>query len=377
MKTNFAKLDDHAKKVWSRDVWHQAREKMFITKFMGKGQNSMIQVIPELTKSERGLEAVVTLVPDIEEDGVTGDNTLDGQESEMKAVQDKVQIDQLRNAVKNTGRLADQATVVNFREQAKDQLSQWLADRSDQLAFLTLAGMGYDLKNDGSARGGNLAGLSFASDVAGPSSDRYLVVQGNGLSDSADNSALEATDTLGYQHIVRLQAYAKTKYVRGVRGKGGSEVYHLFVHPLAMADLKLDPDFLANARHAGVRGGSNSLFSGGDSFIVDGLMIHEYRHVPTTLGTATKWGATNTVDGCRALLCGAQALAMIDLDSGIWDERDHFDYGNNFGIAYGKMFGMKKPKYLFSKGSTDRNTVKQDYGVIAIDMALNLQGIAA
>lgn len=369
MKTNFAKLDDDAKKVWSRDVWHQARENMFITKFMGKGQNAMIQVIPELTKSERGLEAIMTLVPDIEEDGVTGDNVLAGNESEMKAVQEKIQIDQLRNAVNNTGRLNDQATVINFREQAKDQLSNWLADRCDQLAFLTLAGMSYGLRNDGSARGGNLAGLSFAADVKGPTSDRYLVVKGDKLETGADNSDLVATDKLGYRHIVRLQAFAKTKYVRGVRGNGGSEIYHLFLHPLAMAELKLDEDFIANARHAGVRGASNSLFAGGDTFVVDGLMIHEYRHVPTTLGTATKWGATNTVEGCRGLLCGAQALAMVDLESGIWDERDHMDYGNNYGIAYGKIFGLKKPQYKFAKGSVNKE-VKQDYGVIAIDMAI-------
>ncbi len=372
MKTNFAALDDHAKKVWSRDVWRQARNQMFVTRFMGKGQNSMIQVIPELTKSERGLEAIMTLVPDITEDGVTGDNDLVGNESEMKAVQEKIQIDQLRNAVRNTGRLADQATVVNFRTQAKDQLSYWLADRVDQMAFLTLAGMTYGIHNDGAARtNSNLPDLSFAGDVSAPTGDRYLVVKGDKLETGAGNVDLAATDTLGYKHIVRLQSYAKTKYVRGVRGKNGSEVYHLFLHPEALATLKLDEDFKQNARHAGVRGDSNSLFAGGDSFVVDGLMIHEFRHVPTTLGLAegSKWGADGSVEGCRGLLCGAQALGMIDLDSGYWDERDHFDYGNNYGIAYGKMFGLKKPKFKFAKGSMDQS-VKQDYGVIAIDMAI-------
>jgi len=368
--TNFAALDDDAKKVWSRDVWHQAREKMFTSRFIGTGQNSMIQRIPELTKSERGLEAIVTLVPDIEEDGVVGDDVLVGNESEMKAVQDKIQIDQLRNAVKNTGKLNDQATVVNFRDQAKDQLAYWLADRCDQLAFLTMAGLAYTNKNSGGTRGGNLGNLSFAADVTAPSSERYLVVKGDILEEGLGTSDLTATDKFGYRHIVRLQAYAKTNYVRGVRGNGGSEVYHLFLHPMAMAELKLDTDFIENARQAGVRGDGNTLWEGGDTYKVDGLFIHEFRHVPTTLTATTKWGAGTDVEGCRAILAGAQAIAMVDLDSGSWDERDHFDFGNNYAIAYGKIFGFKKTKYLFAKNATDNTTVKQDYGVIIVDMAI-------
>lgn len=371
MKTNFAALDDDQKKVWSRDVWSHAREKMFISRFMGTGQNAMIQRIPELTKTERGAEAIVTLVPDLEDDGVVGDSMLEGNESAMKSFQEKLQIDQLRNAVRNTGRLADQKTVVNFREQAKDKLAYWLADRSDQLAFLTLAGLDYSNHTYGGTRpaGNQLASLAFNADVSAPSSDRYLQISGAELVDG-DNSALTAADTIGYRHIVNMQATAKTRYVRGIRGKAGAEVYHLFLHPRAMARLKLDEDFINNARHAGVRGDGNTLWAGGDSYSVDGLMVHEFRHVPNTLmaTSGNKWGATGTVDGCRGLLCGAQALAMIDLDSGYWDE-DDFDYKNSYGVAYGKMFGMKKPKFKNAKMTVD-GTVKQDYGVIAIDMAI-------
>lgn len=372
--TNFAALDDDQKKWWSRDVWKQARNVMFTSRFMGTSQNSMIQRITGLTKTERGTEAIVPLVPDIVEDGVVGDNVLEGNEEAMKAVQDKVQIDQLRHAVGNTGRMADQKTVVNFRENAKDQLSYWLADRCDQLAFLTLAGMAYTRHNDGATRpvkasGQNLGDLSFAADITAPSSERYLQVSGSDLI-PGNNSTLTATDKLGYKHIVKLQAIAKTRYMRGIRGNGGSETFHLFLHPQAMANLKLDADFINNARHAGVRGASNSLWAGGDTFVVDGLVIHEFRHVPTTLNAAggAKWGVGGNVDGCRALLCGAQALAIIDLDHGNWEEED-YDFKNRYSIAYGKIFGMKKPTFKFAKATADGN-VKQDYGVIAIDIAV-------
>jgi hypothetical protein len=139
---------------------------------------------------------------------------------------------------------------------------------------------------------------------------------------------------------------------------------------MAMSALKLDEDFKANARHAGVRGDANTLWKGGESYVVDGVHVHEFRHVPTTLGAASgnKWGSDGVVDGCRALLCGAQALAIIDLGAGSWDEED-YDYKNRYGIAYGKIFGLKKPTFKFSKASAD-GSIKQDYGVFAIDIAI-------
>lgn len=371
--TNFSALTTEQKKVWSRDVWHQARENSFVSRFMGTGKNALVQRITELTKTEKGDKAVITLVPDIEEDGVTGDYELVGNEAALKAYDETIQIDQLRQGHRSTGKMNDQRSVVNFRNEAKDQLSYWLGDRIDQMAFLTMSGLAYTLNTNGSARavkatGQNLSNLAFATDVTAPSSERHFRVAGTGI-DVGDTTKVAATDKLGYRHIVQLQALAKEKYLRGVRGAGNAETYHLFLNPLAMATLKLDADFIANARYAGVRGGDNPLWAGGDSFQVDGVMIHEFRHVFTNKGAATKWGVGSDVVGTRALFCGAQALAFADLGVGEWDERDHFDYGNSKGIAYGKIFGMKKPQFKGAKVSANKN-VKQDYGLFAVDFAL-------
>lgn len=371
--TNFAALTAEQKKVWSRDVWHQARENSFLSRFMGTGKNALVQRVTELTKSEKGDKAIITLVPDITEDGVTGDNTLVGNEAALKAYDDSIQIDQLRNGHINTGKMNDQRSVVNFRVEAKDQLSYWLGDRIDQMAFLTMSGINYQYANNGAARpvlatGRNLKDLTFASDVVAPTSERHFRVAGTDIL-PGDTTKVAATDTFGYRHIVQLQALAKERYLRGVRGAGNSELYHLFLHPLAMAALKLDPTFLANAQHARERGQSNPLWAGGDSFMVDGVMVHEFRHVYTNKGAAAKWGAGSNVVGTRALFCGAQALAFADLGSGEWDERDHFDYGNTQGIAYGKILGFKKPQFKGAKVTADAN-VKQDYGLFAVDFAL-------
>ncbi|MGB0969434.1 MAG: N4-gp56 family major capsid protein [Mycobacterium sp.] len=364
--TNFTKLTTEQKTVWSRDVWKIARNNSFTFRFAGKGPNSMIQRITELTKSEKGTRAVISLVTDLEGDGVTGDNTLEGNEEELKAYDQVIQIDQLRNANRSEGRMAEQATVIQFREQSKDKLGYWIGDRIDQMAFLTLSGLAYTNTNNGGTRpvlatGRNLADLDFAGDVTAPSANRFYRWDATaGELVAGDTAAVTATDTPSYKMLVRMKAQAKDSYIRGVRGAGNQEMYHVFMSPQGLAALKLDPDFIANVRHAGVRGDKNSLFAGADTYMVDGMLIHEFRHVYTNAA----WGAGANVKGQRVLFCGAQALGLADLGSPLWVE-DEFDYGNQPAISVSKILGMKKP--VFKSQVTDTN---EDFGVICIDTAI-------
>lgn len=366
-KTNFAALTTEQKTVWSRQVWKQARETSFIMQYAGKGENAMFQRITELTKDEKGARAVITLVTDLEGDGVAGDADLEGNEDELKAYDQVIQIDQIRNAVRNTGRMADQKTIVNFRSQAKSALAHWLAERMDQMAFLTLSGIGFNKNTDGSDRGPSaFTSLAFAADVSAPTAARHYRISGNGL-DVGNTAALTSTDKLKYNHIIDIHTQAKLQFLRPVRTSGGQELFHLFMHPLALAELKKDPDFRENIRHAWTRGSTNPLFKGGESYLLDGVMIHSYRHSYNTKGAAggSKWGSAGAVDGNRMLLCGAQAMGIADIGPGYWDEKKDFDYNNQKGIAYGKMFGFLKPKF-HSRVTND----VQDFGVMCIDTAL-------
>ena len=365
--TNFAALTDEEKTIWSRDIWRQARNNSFINQFAGRGANSMVQRITDLRKSEKGARAVMTLVHDMVTDGVVGDYTLEQREESLSSDDQVIRIDQLRNATRHAGRLADQKSVVNFREESRDKLAYWLADRCDQLAFLTLSGIAYTAHNNGATRpvrsaGQNLSDLEFAADVVAPSSERqYRWDATDGWVKGASTADLVAADTISYKSLVQMKAIAKDHYLRGIRTGRNEEVFHIFVSPTTMSHLKLDTDYLANVRNAGVRGGNNELFAGTTSVMVDGLVIHEHRHVYQT----GAWGA-GTVKGSRALFCGAQALGMADIGNAYWDE-DYFDYKNQPGIAVGKMFGFLKPQFT-SIYESDR-TVKQDFGLIAMDFA--------
>ncbi|HSG97302.1 MAG TPA: DUF4043 family protein [Woeseiaceae bacterium] len=427
-KTNFTALLDEQKLVWSRDIWSTARQLSFFMSQMGEGNNTVIQRVSELTPTERGAQAVITLVPDLEEDGAMGDNEVWDNEEAIRAKDQSIYIDQIRHANRTTGRMNDQKSIVNFRETSRDVLAHWLADRVDQMGLLTASGVDPRLKTNGGLRTGftfnpdaadptvwaavtragsgagrlgyGLIDLAFFTDPAGALGDRVKVptanrhfrwVASSATLEAADTTAVVATDYPSYKMLVEAKAYAKDKRLRPIKGDQGTEMYHVFMHPKAVAKLKLDSDFLANLRNAGQRGKSNPLFSGAIE-TVDGLVIHENTHVFNTLGATTgaasalassatdaatdfagaighKWGASASVNGCRVLFLGAQALAFADLGMPTWEE-DDWDYKNQLGISTGKILGFCKPQFYSPKDNTNIASEKEDYGVMCIDVAI-------
>jgi N4-gp56 family major capsid protein len=367
--TNFATLTSEQKTTWSKDLWAQARNQSFINSFLGKDANSMVQHITELKKSEKGARAVITLLTDLEGDGIAGDRTLEGNEEAMKSFDQVIRLDQLRHANRHEGRMADQKSVVAFREESRDKLAYWLSDRIDQLAFLSLAGIDYSKRNAGGVRvGSDLPYLEFNADIRAPSTKRYArwdsastasLVWGTG------SSAVTAADTPSWKMFVQAKAYAKDNYMRGLKSKGGEEVYHAFLSPTAMSKLKLDDTYLQNLRYAVTRGDDNNLFTG-TAVKIDGIVLHEFRHVPNTrlAPSGSKYGASGTIDGCQILFCGAQALGMADIGNPEWVEKG-FDYENQQGISTGKILGFKKPQFYsqYSGGTTE------DFGVLSLYVA--------
>lgn len=367
--TNFNLLTTEQKTVWAMDFWKQARNHSFINTFLGEGPNSLVQHITSLTKSEKGARAVITLLADLTGDGVAGDRTLEGNEEALRTYDQVIRIDQLRHANRSTGRLADQKSVVDFRKFSRDTLAYWVADRIDQLAFLTLAGWAYDYNTDGTARVGSaFTQLEFAADVAAPSTNRVAMwdvsaasplLTGSAVSGAGGTSNLAAGDTPTWNMFLELKRYAKETYMRGVMADG-EETYHAFLTPAAMAKLKQDDNFRQNVRHSAERGGANQLFTGG-SVKIDGIILHEFRHVPHWSAATAAVSGTEAVAGSTVLFCGAQALAMADIGTPEWVEKD-FDYDNQHGISAGKMLGFLKPK--FTNQYISGSTTTEDFGVI-------------
>ena len=341
---------------------------MFINKFMGTDQNSVIQRITELTRTEKGEQVIMFLLADLVTDGVTGDNEREGNEEAMQSYNQVITIDMINNGVRQKGKLADQKTVINFRENGRDRLAYWLANRMDQLAFLTLSGISYANNNDGSARSSSaFANLAFAGDVSAPTTNRgYRITSSSGYAGlgATATASTTSTDVWTYQAVVDIVTKAKVNYIKPLMA-GGKEYYVAFVRPEVLAQLKKDADFQRAVVTGMPRGEDNPFFSGA-TVTVDGLVIHEHRLVYNTKGLASgsKWGSGGTVDGSRSLICGAQALGFADLGAPEWSEK-WFNYDSSPGINVDKMFGFLKPKFY-----SIYNKSIEDFGVMTVDSAI-------
>ncbi len=391
--TDFGALLTEQKVAWARDLWRQAKNASFVLKHAGTSPTSCIQKITALTKSEKGDKAIVTLVPELTGVGITGDNALTGNEEAANAFDFEVPVDQHRMGMKSKGRMAEQATIVQFRKTARDLLGYRFGTVIDKIGFNLLAGISVGTNPDGvepqltggGNTGTNLQELAFGTATAPTglrayhtnASDAIVLGEGEGNTPTA----------ISYGHIVNMKAEAHERYIKPVVHSQYGEVYYLWVSPRVMANLKLDQDFLDNVRHAMPRSKSHDLFVGTDAVMVDGVVVMSHRYVPSNTGAAddtassaattgsagiglAKFGPTagsdNSIAGSRCLLLGAQALALSDLGTPYWDESDVNDYGNQPGMSIGKLYGMAKTVY---KGSYDDSANLQDFGCMTLDVA--------
>lgn len=361
--TDFGKVTALQRRIYETAIWRQTRLASFFMSngFMGSGMaqsNAIIHNVDSLTTTARGTEAIMPLVQDLYGDGVAGDNTLDGHEQEIEADSLSIRIDQLRQAVRNKGRMSEQKTVIRFRAVANDNLSYWLGDKIDELCFLTASGIAYSLYLDGRTRpaSSQLPQLDFATDVSAPTSGRKAFA---GV--ATTTGTLTANDTLTWNRVVQTRAMAKRRRMKPLR-KGGKEYFVLVVSNEQCRDLKLDPDYKAAVANAEKRGSDNPLFQNA-MVTIDGILIYEHEKVANTLGltSTSKWGAGGLVDGAQALMMGAQALGFASTTPATFDTSDNTDYQNKTGIAVGRMFGLVKPHWYRPEEASE-----QDYSIISL-----------
>lgn len=363
---NFAAQQADEKLIWARLTWKAMRDKLFVKNIVGVGENQPIQKITELTKTESGDRCVFYLVNELSEDGGVGDDDREGREEAMTSSSQEITIDLLNHGIKEKGKMTEQKSVLKTREFARDRLAFWLANRVDQMAILTLSGIGYEYNLDGTLRPLNskLKNLKFAADVAAPTTKRLLTWNGTTLLGNGDtgfgNGNITSSYIINYKMIVAVGAYMRTHRIAPLQS-GGKEYFLMLMHPMCYAQLKLDDKFQNALVNAGQRGDNNAWFTGAD-VTVDGMIIKQHNLIFNTMGAPNgqKWGG-GSVNGTRTLVLGSQALAMADLNTGDWVEK-LFQYDSQWGVNVDKMFGFKKPKFY---SQYDQGV--EDFGCVCVD----------
>ena len=311
------------KKAWAKATWQAAMNNIFFSKFTGTDAGSIVQVLTDLSKDNSGDTITVHLLMKLKGDGITGDNTLEGNEEALVYRDFSVTIDQIRNGVRLKGRMEEKKTQLKLRTDAKAALSTWLTEKID--------------------------GEIFSALTKSPTAGRIVYAGSNKA-----EGTIAAADTFTTAIIGKAKRLATTDSnarIRPVMVDGG-KYYVMIIDPWQARDLKKDDAWLAAQEHANERGMNNPIFTGALG-LYDGVVIHENDQI-----SRTATGATNVKVG-HALFLGAQACAFASGSEARWDE-DTFDYGNQQGFSIGRIMGIKKTQFAFD------GTNATDFGCIQV-----------
>jgi N4-gp56 family major capsid protein len=136
--TNYGVNHPLAVKRWSQGLMKESLKNTHVMQFMGTGTNNVVQIKTELNKAE-GDKITFGLRLQLAGDGVSGDGTLEGNEEALVTHDDSVTIDQLRHAVRSKGKMSEQRVPFTVRDESRDGLADWWADRMDSAKLMALS----------------------------------------------------------------------------------------------------------------------------------------------------------------------------------------------------------------------------------------------
>jgi len=323
-----------AGKAWSKKLFVDALKKTYFGKFMGKTATSLIQIKDEVSKGP-GDRITIGLRMQLSGDGVQGDGTLEGNEESLTTYSDNVYIDQLRHAVRSSGKMSEQRVPFSVRDEAKSGLEDWWAGRLDAWFFNQLAG---NTAVSDTRYTGNQAAVA-------PSTNRKVFV--NGSADESQTSTYVFNLNLIDKCVERAGTYSPT--IRPIK-VNGEDKYVMFLHPYQVYDLRTSTSSgqWLDIQKAAMMGGQidkNPIYTGALGEY-NNVILHQAYRVPTGVNSSTG-AAISTVR--RAIFCGAQAACMAygQKDQGgemSWVE-ELFDYQNQLGVSAGMIAGLKKTQF--------------------------------
>jgi N4-gp56 family major capsid protein len=320
---------------------------------MGKTANDVIQVKEELTK-EAGDRITFSLVTRLTGAGVTGDNTLEGNEEALGNYGHQVSVDQIRHGVV-VGSFEKIKAKIDLLEAAKDMLRMWNMEKLRDLFIARLLSPVTDGLTTYSAATEAQKDAWCAANNPSVANQRILfgAAKGNSSGDhSADLLKVDGTADDLHQDIVRLMkrlAQNCDPHIRPalVKNSGGvaGEKFYVLAGSLPFRDL--ESNFETVQSNAGVRGNENQIFSGGVIRIgnVDVIEVPELDRTPANGGVLLEnVGDSATTEVEPVFMCGAQALLLA------WAQRmqvktDEFDYQNKRGVAVAEIRGCEKTTF--------------------------------
>jgi N4-gp56 family major capsid protein len=333
-----------AVKRWAPDLMKEALKKCYAMKFMGSDSNALIHVKSDLNKGA-GDRLTFGIRQQLAGAGVSGDNTLEGNEEQLITYTQNLTINQLRHAVRSVGKMSEQRVPFSVRAEARDGLADWWADRWDTWFFNQITG------NTAQA---DEKYFGFNTLVA---PDSGHMVLGNIGPTVASNivalteASLSATTTarfhLGLIDRARERADLAVNTFRPIM-VDGEKRYVAFIDPRQRTSLRQSTastqwSDIQLAALAARDASDNPIYSGAIGIYND-TVIHVSTRIPRVVGATA-----GTTDVSRAVFCGAQAACLgfgqgYGKSSMDWNE-ELFDYKNKLGVEAGCIGGIVKTRF--------------------------------
>jgi len=335
--TSYATGNNLAVRVWAKKLFEEALKQTYFSRFMGEGSDNIVQVKQELAKGP-GDRITVGLRLQLNQPGVQGDNTLEGNEEGLVTYTDNVFIDQLRHAVRSAGKMSEQRVTFDVRDECRMGLQDWFADRLDASFINQITG---NMFQTDSRYTGNQVTITPTTTTG---SVRQKWINANETSDAS----ISTTSTFSLAGIDKCVEAAVTAspLIRPIK-YNGENMYVLFMHPYQVTDMRSSTSNgqyldIQKAAMQGGRVNDNPIFTGALG-VYNNTILHSSFRLP--LGTNTT-GSSTTASTRRAVFCGAQAAVLAygqnNADSEMTWVEELFDYGNQLGVSAGLIFGIKK-----------------------------------
>ena len=298
--------------------------------YMGRGQNSILNVKMELTPV--GKTVNIPLVGKLSGAGVTGQTALEGSEEVLNNYNHQIAINWLRNGVLQT---EDQLhyTEMDLLKASREMLKLWSMEklRTDIISGLgMIASVAYASASTAEKNAWNAANTDRI--LFGTSKSNYNATHATALANIA------STQKLSMSVVSLMKRIAKTAspLIRPYKLENGSgrEYFVMFAGSLAFRDLKIDMNTTnLDGRVRDVS--TNPVFQDGD-LEYDGVIIREIPEIPVT-GTV----GTSSAQVAPVYLCGAQAVGLA------WGAEpsvrtEDRDYGHFKGVAITEARGVNK-----------------------------------
>lgn len=360
--TSFSTGDALTQKLWSRKLFREVLKQTDVGKFFGTDSNSLIHIQEDLKKNS-GDRITLGLRMQLSQAGIAGDGTLEGNEEELIRYSDNIFVDQLRHAVRITGRMTEQRVTYNLRDEGRMGLQDWWTDRIATAFFNQVC-------SNVNATDTRYTGMQAATTADAS----HNWVSGLNVFTSAANlmvamASASVSNRFSLTIVDNLVAQAKTltPMIRPVSVPKVGNVHVMFIHPFQTKDLRITTGTgtWQDIQKAALMGGqisNNPIFTGALG-MYNNVVLHEDSRIPLSCDN----GGTAVAGTRAAVFCGAQAAGFAigqgyEMSGGSarmsWEE-ELFDYGNRYGVAAGMIWGMKKMVF----NSLDFGTIRVNTSV--------------